>query len=177
MAVDAGQRRGPAIRPAATAINTHTAHRGMDERSLPDLFGPDFEVPNFPDESGEFLRLLDCGGGGGSLLTSTCYGQMSQGVSSCLAALRSTFLYAVRIRFYNVTRKCSRPVCKEDASMTLTYQYSRALVWIDDLTQDSDPHAYDLCEQHGRRLTVPGGWRMEDRRDRFRLIVPNRLAG
>jgi hypothetical protein len=91
--------------------------------------------------------------------------------------LKSTFLYAARIRFYNVTRKCSRPVCKEDASMTLTYQYSRALVWIDDLTQDSDPHAYDLCEQHGRRLTVPGGWRMEDRRDRFRLIVPNRLAG
>jgi hypothetical protein len=94
-----------------------------------------------------------------------------------LPALKSTFLYALRIRFYNVTRKCSRPVCKEEASMTLTYQYSRALVWIDDLTQDSDPHAYDLCEQHGRRLTVPGGWRMEDRRDRFRLVVPNRLAG
>ena len=84
VAVDAGQRRGPAIRPAATAISTHTAHRGMDERSLPDLFGPDFEVPNFPDESGEFLRLLDCGGGGGSLLTRTCYGLMLHGVSSCL---------------------------------------------------------------------------------------------
>ena len=83
MAVDAGQRRGPAMRPAATATSTHTAHRGMDERSLPDLFCPDFEVPNFPDESGEFLRLLDCGGGGGSLLTRSCYGQMSHGVSSC----------------------------------------------------------------------------------------------
>jgi hypothetical protein len=94
-----------------------------------------------------------------------------------LLRLKSTFLYVTRIRFYNVTRKCSRPVCKEDASMTLTYQYSRALVWIDDLAQENDPHAYDLCEQHGRRLTVPGGWRMEDRRDRFRLIVPNRLAG
>jgi hypothetical protein len=86
VAVVAGQRRGPAIRPAATAINTHTAHRGMDERSLPDLFDPDFEAPSFPDESGEFLRLLDCGGGGGSLLTGSCYGQMSQGVWSCLAS-------------------------------------------------------------------------------------------
>jgi hypothetical protein len=94
-----------------------------------------------------------------------------------LLALKSTVLYVTRIRFYIVTRKCSRPVCKEDASLTLTYQYSRALVWIDDLALESDPHAYDLCEQHGRRLTVPGGWRMEDRRDRFRLIVPNRLAG
>lgn len=94
-----------------------------------------------------------------------------------LLGLKSTLSYVTRIRFYTVTRKCSRPVCKEDASMTLTYQYSRALVWIDDLAQECDPHAYDLCEQHGRRLTVPGGWRMEDRRDRFRLIVPNRLAG
>jgi len=39
----------------------------MDERSLPDLFGPDFEAPGFPDENGEFLR-----------------GLMLQGVSSCL---------------------------------------------------------------------------------------------
>ena len=85
VAVDAGHRRGPAMRPAATAINTHTAHRGMDWRSLPDLFCPDFDVPGFPDESGEFLRLLDCGGGGGSLLTGSCYGQMLQGVSSCLS--------------------------------------------------------------------------------------------
>lgn len=102
---------------------------------------------------------------------------MLQGVSSRHQMPKSTFYEAVRIRFYLVARKCSRPVCKEEASMTLTYQYSRALVWIDDLALESDPHAYDLCEQHGRRLTVPGGWRMEDRRDRFRLIVPNRLAG
>ena len=71
--------------PAATAINTHTAQRGMGVRSLPDLFCPGFDDPGFPEESGEFLRLLDCGGGGGSLLTGSCYGQMLQGVSSCLA--------------------------------------------------------------------------------------------
>ena len=59
MAVDAGHKRGPAISPAATAINTHTAHRGMGVRSLPDLFCPGFDEPGFPEESGEFLRLLD----------------------------------------------------------------------------------------------------------------------
>lgn len=76
-----------------------------------------------------------------------------------------------------MARMCSRPICQHDSALTLTYQYSRALVWIDDLDDEVDPHAYDLCEMHGRRFTVPGGWRLEDRRDRFRLSVPNRLAG
>jgi len=50
-------------------------------------------------------------------------------------------------------------------------------VWIDDLAEEPDPHAYDLCERHGRRVTPPSGWRLEDRRHRFRAVVPNRLAG
>jgi hypothetical protein len=41
---------------------------------LPVLFDPDLLAPGFPDDKGEFLRLLDCGGGGGSLLTRSCYG-------------------------------------------------------------------------------------------------------
>jgi hypothetical protein len=61
--------------------------------------------------------------------------------------------------------------------MTLTYQYGRAIVWMDDLVEEVDPHGYDLCDRHGERLTVPTGWRLEDRRNRFRVIVPNRLAG
>jgi len=77
----------------------------------------------------------------------------------------------------DVARKCSKTACKHESSLTLTYQYSRALVWIDDLAEERDPHAYDLCEQHGKRLTVPSGWRLEDRRNRFRMVIPNRLAG
>jgi hypothetical protein len=46
----------------------------------------------------------------------------------------------------------------------LTYQYGQAQVWLDDLSRDRDPHAYDLCARHAARLTVPQGWRLRDRR-------------
>lgn len=48
--------------------------------------------------------------------------------------------------------------------MTLSYQYGRAQVWLDQLAPERDPHAYDLCERHAGRLTVPQGWQLRDRR-------------
>ncbi len=54
--------------------------------------------------------------------------------------------------------------------MTLTYQYARSAVWLDDMTPERDPHAYDLCHRHGARLSVPHGWRLEDRRSTGELI-------
>lgn len=48
--------------------------------------------------------------------------------------------------------------------VTLTYEYGRAQVWLDDLAADRDPHSYDLCARHGQRLTVPRGWQLRDRR-------------
>lgn len=48
--------------------------------------------------------------------------------------------------------------------MTLTYQYSHAQVWLDELSVERDPHAYDLCERHADRLTAPQGWQVRDRR-------------
>ena len=76
-----------------------------------------------------------------------------------------------------MARRCSRSTCSELETITLTYQYSRALIWVDDLTFDRDPHAYDLCERHGARVIAPSGWRLEDRRSRFRVAETNRLAG
>ena len=61
--------------------------------------------------------------------------------------------------------------------MTLSYQYATATVWIDDLAELNDPHAYDLCERHGQRFSPPSGWRLEDRRNRFRVVLPSQLAG
>lgn len=80
-----------------------------------------------------------------------------------------------------MARQCSRTGCAAAAAATLTYQYGRALVWIDELTAERDPHAYDLCARHAARLSVPNGWRLEDRRDarQFDLVAAggHRLAG
>ncbi len=65
-----------------------------------------------------------------------------------------------------MTRQCSRPTCAEAASATLTYQYAKGIVWVDELSTERDPHGYDLCERHASRISVPHGWRKEDRRSR-----------
>ena len=60
-------------------------------------------------------------------------------------------------------RQCSRPGCAEAATTTLTYQYAGAVVWLEDLHAERDPHNYDLCQRHAAHLSVPHGWRLEDR--------------
>jgi hypothetical protein len=75
-----------------------------------------------------------------------------------------------------VNRQCSRPGCAESATDTLNYHYARSVVWIDDLSRDRDPHSYDLCARHAARLSVPHGWRLEDRRSAA-LVHLHRLAG
>jgi hypothetical protein len=70
-----------------------------------------------------------------------------------------------------MARQCSRTGCAAPATATLQYQYGRALVWLEDLTQDRDPHDYDLCDRHAARLSVPNGWRLDDRRAAHRLAV------
>lgn len=57
-------------------------------------------------------------------------------------------------------RACSRVGCRAIASMTLTYIYAESTAVIGPLATFSEPHAYDLCDQHGKRLTVPHGWKV-----------------
>jgi len=78
-----------------------------------------------------------------------------------------------------MSRQCSRTGCAEAATVTLSYQYARSIVWLDDLTVERDPHTYDLCQRHAARLSVPNGWRLEDRRSRRELVyaAASRLAG
>jgi hypothetical protein len=59
-------------------------------------------------------------------------------------------------------RQCSRPGCAEPATVTLTYQYASAVVWLEDLHVEREPHNYDLCQRHAAHLSVPHGWRLED---------------
>jgi hypothetical protein len=63
-----------------------------------------------------------------------------------------------------VARLCSRTGCSEAATVTLTYDYANAHAWLDPLTAERDPHAYDLCGRHAARLTPPRGWALRDRR-------------
>lgn len=82
-----------------------------------------------------------------------------------------------------MSRQCSRTGCASPADATLTYQYGLSSVWLDDLSTERDPHSYDLCFRHAERLSVPNGWRLEDRRESRRLVgsgsgrLTHRLAG
>ena len=55
-------------------------------------------------------------------------------------------------------RACSRASCRRMATMTLTYIYAESVAVVGPLATYSEPHAYDLCEIHAERLTVPNGW-------------------
>ena len=69
-------------------------------------------------------------------------------------------------------RQCSRPGCAERAIITLTYEYGRAHVWLDELTEERYPHGYDLCRRHTATLSVPVGWHVVDRRHgQVRLVA------
>jgi hypothetical protein len=57
-----------------------------------------------------------------------------------------------------VGRGCSRGGCRRKAVLTLTYVYADSLAVVGPLATFAEPHAYDLCEVHGERLTVPNGW-------------------
>lgn len=58
-------------------------------------------------------------------------------------------------------RLCSRVSCRAIATMTLTYIYADSRAVLGPIATFSEPHAYDLCERHAARLTVPNGWSVE----------------
>jgi hypothetical protein len=58
-------------------------------------------------------------------------------------------------------RPCSRVSCRAAATSTLTYIYAESRAVLGPIATFSEPHAYDLCERHAARLTVPNGWSVE----------------
>lgn len=58
-------------------------------------------------------------------------------------------------------RVCSRVSCRALATSTLTYIYSEQIAHVAPIAMFSEPHAYDLCERHAARLTVPQGWHVQ----------------
>ncbi len=55
-------------------------------------------------------------------------------------------------------RRCSKSSCRESASKTLTYIYSDSTAVLGPLSTYAEPHAFDFCDSHSERLTVPRGW-------------------
>ncbi len=60
-----------------------------------------------------------------------------------------------------LTRQCTRTGCKRRAVATLTYVYSDQTAVLGPLATFAEPHTYDLCAGHARRLTAPRGWQVQ----------------
>lgn len=58
------------------------------------------------------------------------------------------------------SRKCSRPLCQQSAVSTLTYIYAQSTAVLGPLATYPEPHCYDLCESHAKRLKPPHGWEL-----------------
>ena len=63
-----------------------------------------------------------------------------------------------------VTRSCARPGCSQSADATLSYDYANRTAWLHRLSTEPHPMMHDLCDRHASTLTVPQGWRLDDRR-------------
>lgn len=63
-----------------------------------------------------------------------------------------------------MSRQCARPGCSTTASATLAYDYAQRTSWLVPLAEERHPMSYDLCDVHADSLTVPRGWRLDDRR-------------
>ncbi|MDS1114444.1 DUF3499 domain-containing protein [Gordonia westfalica] len=57
-------------------------------------------------------------------------------------------------------RLCCRPGCARSAVATLTFVYAESTAVIGPLATSEEPHSWDLCDDHARRITVPRGWQM-----------------
>jgi hypothetical protein len=75
-----------------------------------------------------------------------------------------------------MSRSCARPGCTQPACATLTYDYRGRAAWIDRLAVEAHPMNHDLCERHAEGLSVPLGWRLEDRRVVSQLVRRDALA-
>lgn len=55
-------------------------------------------------------------------------------------------------------RRCTRTGCSSIATSTLTYIYADSTAVLGPLSTFPEPHAFDLCDNHMQRMTVPKGW-------------------
>lgn len=74
-------------------------------------------------------------------------------------------------------RSCTRSGCREDAEVSLEFQYASSTIWIDHLAGEREPNVYELCAKHWSRFNPPSGWSLDDRRRAEVIPFVHRLAG
>jgi len=57
---------------------------------------------------------------------------------------------------------------------TLTYVYADSTAVLGPLSQQAEPHSYDLCLEHAERLTAPRGWEVVRLTPEFTPAEPSR---
>lgn len=80
---------------------------------------------------------------------------------------------ALSSRLVRSVRPCSRTGCTNPAVATLTYAYSDCTAVVGPLASYSEPHSYDLCEEHALRLTAPKGWEVVRHEGEFEPPEPS----
>lgn len=73
-----------------------------------------------------------------------------------------------------MTVGCAR--CGSPANSMMSFAYSDAAVWLDDLAGLGDVQGYALCGDHADRMAPPQGWTLTDRRSVTRLFAPVNVA-
>jgi hypothetical protein len=54
----------------------------------------------------------------------------------------------------------------------LTYVYADSTAVVGPLATYAEPHSYDLCEEHARRLTAPKGWEVVRHEGDYPMPMP-----
>ncbi|MDR3069783.1 MAG: DUF3499 domain-containing protein, partial [Propionibacteriaceae bacterium] len=53
---------------------------------------------------------------------------------------------------------CARTTCTAPAVATVSMEYGKSRLVIDELAAEPQPGTYDLCLEHARKLTAPQNW-------------------
>lgn len=119
------------------------------------------------------------GGGGVDSLMGPCYEPNSGSSHRRWVTLHSVDIHHRPDRFSYLweVRSCTRSGCREEAVVSLEFQYATSTIWIDDLPEEREPHIYELCAKHWSRFAPPNGWSLDDRRRAEVLPFVHRLAG
>lgn len=55
----------------------------------------------------------------------------------------------------------------------MTYVYIDSTAVVGPLSTTQEPHTYDLCEEHARKLTAPRGWQLVRQVDDYSTPMPS----